>query len=81
MGLVEENCINELFKGEIWEALNILTDREKEILKLRFGFNSSRILTLEEIGNMYGVTRERIRQIEAKALKKLRREKKHFNKY
>ena len=49
-----------------------LTDREQKVLRLRFGWDDGRARTLEEVGVMYNVTRERIRQIEAKALRKLR---------
>ena len=52
--------------------MNTLTPREKKVLQLRFGLNDGRSRTLEEVGNVFGVTRERIRQIEAKALRKLR---------
>ena len=52
--------------------LNTLTDREKKVLKLRFGLDDGRTRTLEEVGKEFEVTRERIRQIEAKALRKLR---------
>jgi len=54
------------------EIMNCLIDREREILVLRFGLNSSRKATLQEIGELFGVTRERVRQIESKALRKLR---------
>ena len=49
-----------------------MTDREKKVLELRFGINDGRARTLEEVGQIFGVTRERIRQIEAKALRKLK---------
>jgi len=68
----EEYAINEVLKDEIQEVLCTLTPREEEVLKLRFGLNGGTCHTLEEVGNMFGVTRERIRQIEAKALRKLR---------
>ena len=54
------------------EVLSTLTDREQEVLRLRFGLDDGRQRTLEEVGQMFKVTRERIRQIEAKALRKLR---------
>ena len=53
-------------------ALDDLNDREKQVLRLRFGLEDGRIRTLEEVGREFGVTRERIRQIEAKTLAKLR---------
>ena len=61
-----------MLKEEINTALDTLTDREKKILTLRFGVNDGCPHTLEEVGNIFKVTRERVRQIEAKALKKLR---------
>ena len=54
------------------DVLDTLTDREKKVLKLRFGLDDGRARTLEEVGKEFQVTRERIRQIEAKALRKLR---------
>ncbi|MFW6238781.1 MAG: RNA polymerase sigma factor RpoD, partial [Halanaerobiales bacterium] len=61
-----------LLKEQLDEVLDTLTDREKRILELRFGIEDGRPRTLEEVGKEFGVTRERIRQIEAKALRKLR---------
>ena len=58
---------------EIDDLLGELTEREQNIIRLRFGFVDGRIWTLEEVGKVYHVTRERIRQIEAKALKKLKK--------
>ena len=52
--------------------MSTLTDREEKVLRLRFGLEDGRSRTLEEVGQMFNVTRERIRQIEAKALRKLR---------
>jgi RNA polymerase primary sigma factor len=63
---------NILLKEQLDEVLDSLTDREKRILELRFGIEDGRDRTLEEVGKEFGVTRERIRQIEAKALRKLR---------
>ncbi len=61
-----------LLKEQLVEVLDTLTDREKKVLVLRFGLNDGRARTLEEVGKEFKVTRERIRQIEAKALRKLR---------
>ena len=62
----------QLLKEQVDEVLNTLTDRESRVLQLRFGLEDGRSRTLEEVGREFGVTRERIRQIEAKALRKLR---------
>lgn len=61
-----------LLKEQLVEVLNTLTDREQKVLRLRFGLDDGRARTLEEVGKEFNVTRERIRQIEAKALRKLR---------
>ncbi len=61
-----------LLKGKLGEVLNGLTERERRILELRYGLSDGYSRTLEEVGKQYNVTRERIRQIEAKALRKLR---------
>ena len=68
----EDYATNELLKQEISEVLLTLTEREEKVIKLRFGLEDGKSRTLEEVGQMFGVTRERIRQIEAKALRKLR---------
>lgn len=61
-----------LLKEQLEEVLDTLTQREERVLRLRFGLEDGRARTLEEVGQVFGVTRERIRQIEAKALRKLR---------
>lgn len=61
-----------LLREQLNDVLSTLTDREQKVLKLRFGLEDGRARTLEEVGQEFGVTRERIRQIEAKALRKLR---------
>lgn len=67
-----DTASRELLKGHLEEVLKTLSDREKRVLILRFGLEDGRPRTLEEVGVEFGVTRERIRQIEAKALRKLR---------
>ena len=62
----------QLLREQVQEVLSSLTDRESRVLKLRFGLEDGRTRTLEEVGREFGVTRERIRQIEAKAIRKLR---------
>ena len=69
----EENAIYQLMKGHVGESLVFLAPREQKILKMRFGLEDGRTHTLEEVGKEFGVTRERIRQIEAKALQKLKK--------
>ena len=68
----EEYATNEMLKDEISDILLTLTEREEKVIRLRFGLEDGKARTLEEVGQMFGVTRERIRQIEAKALRKLR---------
>ena len=67
-----EHAAYEMMKKQLENVLDTLTDREENVLRLRFGLDDGRTRTLEEVGKVFGVTRERIRQIEAKALRKLR---------
>lgn len=67
-----EVASNTLLKEQLGDVLGTLTDREEKVLRLRFGLEDGRSRTLEEVGKEFNVTRERIRQIEAKALRKLR---------
>ena len=62
----------QLLREQMHDILTGLTDRERRVLEMRFGLNDGNSHTLEEVGRRFGVTRERIRQIEAKALRKLR---------
>ena len=71
----EESATNQLLKEHVKDMLNGLTEREQKIIKLRFGLEDGKNYTLEEVGQEFSVTRERIRQIEAKALAKLRKHK------
>lgn len=71
----EDSAANQLLKEQIAEIISTLSDREQKIVKLRFGIGGGRPHTLEEVGAEFSVTRERIRQIEAKALSKLRKHK------
>ena len=59
-------------REQLDEVLDTLTDREENVLRLRFGLDDGKMRTLEDVGKVFNVTRERIRQIEAKALRKLR---------
>lgn len=67
-----DHAAYELLKEQLEGVLDTLIDREENVLRLRFGLDDGRTRTLEEVGKVFGVTRERIRQIEAKALRKLR---------
>ena len=71
----EDATANQILKEQIAEILTTLSEREQKIIRLRFGIGGGRPHTLEEVGNEFSVTRERIRQIEAKALSKLRKHK------
>ena len=67
-----EVTTEQMLKENVEEVLSALSDREAKVLKMRFGLNDNKMMTLEEVGRKFGVTRERIRQIEAKALRKLK---------
>jgi RNA polymerase primary sigma factor len=71
----EESATNQLLKEQVKNVLGALSEREQKIIKLRFGLEDGKQHTLEEVGQEFSVTRERIRQIEAKALAKLRKHK------
>jgi RNA polymerase primary sigma factor len=71
----EESATNQLLKEQVQAILSTLSDREQKIVKMRFGLENGKSHTLEEVGQEFAVTRERIRQIEAKALAKLRKHK------
>lgn len=71
----EESATSQLLKEHVKDMLNGLTEREQKIIRLRFGLENGKNYTLEEVGQEFSVTRERIRQIEAKALAKLRKHK------
>ncbi|XP_027354767.1 RNA polymerase sigma factor sigB isoform X2 [Abrus precatorius] len=80
---VEEQLIKEFMKKDLEEALDSLNPREKQVVRWRFGMDDGRMKTLQEIGEMMGVSRERVRQIESCAFKKLKNKKrtKHFQQY
>jgi RNA polymerase primary sigma factor len=71
----EESAASQLLKEQVQSVLSTLSDREQKIIKMRFGLDNGKSHTLEEVGQEFAVTRERIRQIEAKALAKLRKHK------
>ena len=64
-----------LLREELEKVLSTLSDRERRVIRRRFGFDDGHYYTLEEVGREFGVTRERIRQIEAKALRRLKSQK------
>jgi RNA polymerase primary sigma factor len=67
----DDQTVSNVVKEQVQAALKALSDREAEIIRLRFGINDNEPQTLEEVGKKFGITRERVRQIEAAALKKL----------
>ena len=71
----EDSASNQLLKEQVQDILSSLSDREQKIVRMRFGLDNGKNHTLEEVGQEFAVTRERIRQIEAKALAKLRKHK------
>jgi RNA polymerase primary sigma factor len=73
---LEVEIDNELLKNNLLEVLSILNPREQKIIKMRFGLEGGRTYTLEEVGKEFGVSSERIKQIEAKALQKLKKNNK-----
>ena len=70
--LISENVEYESLKNDIQNVISTLKDREQEVVKMRYGLDNSERYTLEEIGNIYGVTKECIRQTELRALKKMK---------
>ena len=70
----EDAANNELLREQVLDVVNTLPDRERKIILMRFGLEDGRPRTLEEVGAEFAVTRERIRQIESKALNKLRKQ-------
>ena len=69
---IEEKVSYIMMSAQLHEVLETLTEREQRVLELRYGLKGGEAKTLEEVGNAFNVTRERVRQIEAKALRKLR---------
>ena len=70
-----------VLREQLDEVLDTLTDREENVLRLRFGLDDGKMRTLEDVGKVFNVTRERIRQIEAKALRKLRQPSRNRNRF
>ena len=71
----QESATNTMLREELFSTLSLLTEREQKVIRLRFGLDDGKVRPLEEVGKVFDVTRERIRQIEAKALRKLRHPK------
>ncbi len=69
---LENNALNKIIKENLIEIINELPKKQKDVMYLRYGITDNQFRTLEEVGEIYGVTRERIRQIEAKAIKKIK---------
>ena len=67
-----ENAAQDILKAQLFAVIETLTPREQKVIRLRYGLDDCHARTLEEVGKEFNVTRERIRQIEAKALRKLR---------
>lgn len=76
---LESNITNEVLNSQIEDILSVLTDRESQVIKMRFGIYGETVKTLEEIGKIFNVTKERIRQIEIKALSKLKENSEGMN--
>ena len=71
----QDAATNTMLRDQLFETLSLLSEREQKVIRLRFGLDDGKTRTLEEVGKVFDVTRERIRQIEAKALRKLRHPK------
>ncbi len=70
----EKQMSDAMMRQEIWEVLgDVLTPREKDVISLRYGLTTNEPCTLEEVGSLYNLSRERVRQIQSKAMRKLRR--------
>lgn len=72
MPVPEEEAAYSILREQIAEVLETLTDREQQVIRLRFGLDDGHQRTLEEVGKLFNVTRERIRQIEAKAIRRIK---------
>ncbi|MCI6610393.1 MAG: RNA polymerase sigma factor RpoD [Ezakiella sp.] len=71
----QDAATNTMLRDQLFKSLDLLSEREEKVIRLRFGLDDGKVRTLEEVGRVFDVTRERIRQIEAKALRKLRHPK------